>query len=128
MNMRHTNHIDTCILWLKMPITKHHKIYLENFASQLDPRSYILTNPPALTSVNNHLHASTQLVTNYSPTYLTCIQRLSFMKQVTKAKPNINSVRFHPELNLKGLPMDGAPVACWFTPAILDNLQSGSYL
>jgi hypothetical protein len=50
------------------------------------------------------------------------------MKQVTKVKPNINLVRFNPELHHKGLPMDGAPVACWFTPAILDNLQSGYYL
>ncbi len=38
--MRHSNHFNICILWLRVFVKKCHRINLENFVSQQDPRNY----------------------------------------------------------------------------------------
>ncbi len=54
---------------------------------------------------------STYLVVTYFPTYLPIyIWGLFPTQLVTKVKPNINSVKVHPQLSYKGHLVDGALV------------------
>jgi hypothetical protein len=53
---------------------------------------------------------STYLLVTYFPTYLPIYETYFLQNCVTKVKPNINSVEFHPLLSNYGHPVDGALV------------------
>jgi hypothetical protein len=40
MNICHTYHVNTYILWFESFYQRYYRIYLDNFASLLDPRRY----------------------------------------------------------------------------------------
>jgi hypothetical protein len=62
--------------------------------------------------------ASTYLEVVYFPTYLPIYETYFLQNWVTKMKPNINSVKVHPQLSNNGHPVDGwCAGGCWFTMA-----------
>jgi hypothetical protein len=50
---------------------------------------------------------STYLVVTYFPTYLPIYETYFLQNWLPKVKPNINSVKVHPQLSNNGHPVDG---------------------
>jgi hypothetical protein len=55
-------------------------------------------------------HLSIYLVVTYFPTYLPIYETYFLQNWLPKVKPNINSVKVHPQLRYNWHPVDGALV------------------